>query len=72
MTSFARDIQPLFRDYDIEEMLFMFDLGKYEDVKENAQGIYEVLADGSMPCDTPWPEEQVQLFQQWIAEGTPE
>lgn len=72
MTSFARDIRPLFRDYDIEEMNFLFDLDKYEDVKENAQAIYDVLADGSMPCDTPWPEEQLQLFQQWIAEGMPE
>ena len=41
MPSFARDVRPLFRDSDIEEMQFAFDLSQYDDVKANADGIYD-------------------------------
>ncbi len=71
MPSFARDIRPLFRDTDIEEMRFAFDLSQYEDVKSNAAGIYDRLADGSMPCDEAWPEERIALFRQWMEAGYP-
>jgi hypothetical protein len=50
MPSFARDIRPLFRDKDVEEMRFAFDLSNYDDVKSNAVGIHARLADGSMPA----------------------
>jgi hypothetical protein len=69
MPSFARDIRPLFRDKDIEEMQFAFDMSKYDDVKNNAAAIHERLADGSMPCDGPWSEDRIALFHQWIDEG---
>lgn len=69
MPSFAQDIQPLFRDDDVEAMRYAFDLSEYEDVKANAEGIYERLADGSMPCDDAWPAEQQALFRQWVDEG---
>jgi hypothetical protein len=69
--SFAADIRPLFRPDDAEAMSWAFDLHSYEDVRENAAAIYERLSDGSMPCDEPWPAEQVQLFRNWIDEGTP-
>jgi exonuclease VII small subunit len=52
-------------------MSWAFDLSSYEDVKENAGTIYERLENGSMPCDEPWPEEQVQRFKAWIDEGMP-
>jgi len=52
-------------------MKFAFDLGQYEDVKENATAIAERLSDGSMPCDGPWPAERVALFRQWMDEGYP-
>jgi hypothetical protein len=55
--TFARDIRPLFRDRDISSMTFAFDLSSYEDVRANAEGIYERLAEGTMPCDGPWPAE---------------
>jgi len=45
------------------------DLGSYEDVKERAPGIYSRLEDGSMPCDEPWPADQVARFKRWMAEG---
>jgi hypothetical protein len=69
MPSFASDIRPLFRDEDVQEMGFAFDLSQYDDVKANADGIYERLADGSMPCDGPWPAERVAVFRQWVDEG---
>jgi hypothetical protein len=52
-------------------MSWAFDLASYEDVKENAEPIYERLADGSMPCDQPWPDEQVRRFRDWIDAGMP-
>jgi hypothetical protein len=69
--SFADKIRPLFRDTpDIDSMKdFGLDLSSYEDVKRQADAILCRLDDGSMPCDEPWPAEQVTLFRQWIEEG---
>jgi len=69
MPGFAADIRPLFRDKDVKRMAFAFDLASYDDVKSNAPGIYERLADGSMPCDGAWSPEQIALFRQWIDDG---
>jgi hypothetical protein len=69
MPSFARDIRPLFRDKDVEEMRFAFDLSVYQDVRDNAEGIYDRLLDGSMPCDGAWPPPQIELFRLWMDEG---
>jgi hypothetical protein len=38
-------------------------LSLYDDVKANAQGIYERRMDGSMPCDEPWPGDHIALFR---------
>jgi hypothetical protein len=70
MLSFARDIRPLFRDEDVEAMRYAFDLGDHEQVRNNAQGIYERLADGSMPCDGAWKADQIALFRRWVDEGS--
>ena len=69
--SFATDIRPLFRDEpDVEAMKsFGLDLSSYADVKTNAEAIYSRLEDGSMPCDDPWPKEQVARFKQWMDDG---
>jgi hypothetical protein len=69
--SFGEDIRPLFRNEDIESMSFAFDLSSYEEVREHAPDIYARLADGTMPCDEPWGEEQVELFRTWIDAGMP-
>ena len=69
--SYATDIRPLFRDQDVGAMSFAFNLGSYEDVRDNAAGIYERLANGEMPCDGAWPREQVELFRTWIQAGSP-
>jgi hypothetical protein len=69
--SFAMDIRPLFRDEpDVKTMKRMgLDLSSYNEVKAKAEGIYARLEDGSMPCDSPWPKDQVSLFKRWIDEG---
>ncbi|HKG59952.1 MAG TPA: hypothetical protein VKB05_09335 [Pyrinomonadaceae bacterium] len=45
------------------------DLSSYADVKDQAVAIHARLEDGSMPCDDPWPMEQVALFKRWMDEG---
>ena len=72
MTSFSTDIRPLFRDRDVESMQSWFDLSNYEDVRTNAEAIYERLSEGTMPCDGPWSPEQTAQFQAWMQEGFPE
>jgi hypothetical protein len=67
--TFERDIRPLFRQEDVDSMLFAFDLRSYDDVREYAEEIYDRLADGSMPCDGEWPQAQVERFRTWIDAG---
>jgi hypothetical protein len=67
--SFVRDILPLFREEDVESMSFAFDLSSYADVREHSEEIYSRLAEGTMPCDEPWAEEDVQRFRGWIDAG---
>ncbi len=68
---FERDIRSLFRDKDVQSMSSAFDLSSYEDVRDNADSILAAVADGSMPCDGPWPDEQVGLFRGWVDAGCP-
>lgn len=68
--TYTENIRPLFRDGDVKSMSFTFDLSSYEDVRANAEAIYERLAEGSMPCDRPWPAEQVERFRKWINQGS--
>ena len=69
--SFTHDIRPLFRDSpDVDSMKeYGVDLSSYEEVKSQAAKILETLESGSMPCDAPWPPEQVALFKRWMDEG---
>jgi len=69
--TFENDIKPLFRERDRASMLRVFDLWSYADVREHADAILERLDDGTMPCDGPWPGDQVETFRAWIAEGSP-
>ena len=71
--SFATDIRPLFRDSpDVDTMRgYGLDLSSYEEVKARAAEIYETLANGSMPCDEPWPEDRLALFKRWMEEMAP-
>jgi len=67
--SFEHDIRPLFRDEDIEAMLFAFDLSSYHEVRQHAEEIHSRLAEQTMPCDAPWPETDVERFRHWIDAG---
>jgi len=69
--NFAKDIRPLFRDTpDVDTMKdFGLDLSSFDSVKTHAEEIYARVLDGSMPCDEPWPKEQVGLFKRWMEEG---
>jgi len=70
--TFTADIKPLFRERDRAAMRRRFDLWSYDDVRAHAEAIGTHLRDGSMPCDGPWPEERVAVFDKWLADGTPE
>ena len=67
--SFEQDIRPMFREKDRQRMEWAFDLWRYEDVRDNAAGILERIEDGSMPCDEPWPPQQVDRLRGWIDGG---
>ena len=69
MASFEQDIRPLFREHDRTEMEWAFDLGDYEDVREHADDILDRLEAGSMPCDGAWPDDWIERFKEWVAEG---
>lgn len=69
--SFERDIKPHFREEDRIEMEWAFDLWSHDEVKEHAGSILERIEDGTMPCDAPWPEEQIALLRSWIDGGCP-
>jgi hypothetical protein len=67
--TFEADIKPLFRERDRSSMLFAFDLWSYEDVSQHSQRIIARLRSGTMPCDGPWLQEQIDAFQDWIDAG---
>lgn len=69
MLGFEKDIKPLFRASDRQEMEFVFDLWSHEDVRANAERILERLEDRTMPCDAEWDEENIKLFRAWIEHG---
>jgi hypothetical protein len=72
--NYATDIRPLFREEDIDCMKSMgIDLGDaaWMCVRANAEEVYRVVADGSMPPDEPWPADRVALFKQWMDAGCP-
>jgi CDGSH-type Zn-finger protein/truncated hemoglobin YjbI len=67
--SFETHVKPLFRDHDRQSMSFAFDLWSRGDVQAHSAEILERLTDGSMPCDTPWPPENVDVFRRWTESG---
>jgi len=69
--SYEAHIKPLFRERDRNSMLFAFDLWSYDEVNRNSRAILGRLRSGTMPCDGPWPPEQVDAFQRWVDAGMP-
>jgi hypothetical protein len=70
--SFSVDIKPLFRASDRAAMAAAFDLWSPGDVQAHGAAILGRLRNGSMPCDGPWPADRVDLFERWLADGSPE
>jgi hypothetical protein len=79
MTSYAADILPLFTDLDVKGMSWDFNLRSYDDVKAHAAAIGErirgiggsVMPPAPPRGDGPWPQERIELFGKWVAEGCP-
>jgi hypothetical protein len=77
LTSYQADIRPLFTERDIQGMMKAFNLAKYDDVKANAAAIYDRLrgiGGAVMPPPPPrgegqWPEDRIELFAKWMADG---
>jgi hypothetical protein len=70
--SFATDIKPLFRavpDRSVMLSIGGFDLHKFEDVRDNAELIFERINDGTMPCDGSWPPDRIAMLRKWIDDG---
>src|SRR5262252_6113528 len=67
--SFAAHIKPLFRPGDRQSMSFAFDLWSYDDVRARAADVLARLEDGSMPCDSAWPADKVEVFRRWTSTG---
>lgn len=68
--SFAADIRPLFRSFDIESMKPAgLDLSSYEEVKKHGRNIQARLSAKEMPCDGPWSDDDVKKFKEWMDGG---
>lgn len=75
--SFSKDIKPLFRPMDVEHMhVYGVPLDDYAYMSDaandhqNAQAVLRTLIEKTMPPGGPfWSQEQLDLFQQWMADG---
>ncbi len=67
---FEKHIKPLFRARDRQSMTFVFDLWSYDDVCTHAGAIFTRLSNGTMPCDSAWPTDKVEVFHRWMETGT--
>lgn len=52
-------------------MTFAFDLWSHDDVTQHVDTILHRLQEGTMPCDSAWPQERIETFERWIAAGKP-
>jgi len=68
----SNDIMPLFNQFK-GQMMWRFDLTNYEHVKANADIIQNRIGNPDAPMPPPpfdpLTPDQVQLFNQWIADG---
>jgi len=69
---FEAHIRPMFRPKDRQSMTWAFDLWSRADVATHAAAIQARVAAGTMPCDSTWSAEQVDVFARWVAAGAPE
>jgi CDGSH-type Zn-finger protein/truncated hemoglobin YjbI len=67
--AFEAHIKGLFRRRDQRSMSFAFDLWSYDDVSAHADAILDRLRAGTMPCDGPWPDDRIAVFERWAGSG---
>ena len=67
--AFEAHIKGLFRRRDQRSMSFAFDLWSYDDVSAHADAILDRLRAGTMPCDGPWPDDRIAVFERWVRTG---
>ena len=70
VVSFEADIKPLFRASDRAATQRSFDLWSFADVSAHGTQTAEQLQAGTMPCDGPWPADEVALFSDWLKSGS--
>jgi hypothetical protein len=77
VVSYDKDIKPLFRGIDVNHMAAQgLDLSSYDDVKSNAQEIYNRLTTTNQqrlmpPASSggPWSADKIAKFKQWMDDG---
>src|SRR5580698_3531205 len=77
LTSYQSDIRPLFTERDIRAMSKAFNLASYDDVKTHAAAIYDrirgiggdVMPPPPPRGQGPWPQDRIELFARWMADG---
>jgi len=76
ITSFQRDILPLFTQIDIEHMAeqgVMLNDYSYMSNPAHAADVYQQVSQGLMPPpdsgENPWSSDMIALFQGWIDDG---
>ena len=73
--SFAADVRPMFTDLDVDHMQPLgIDLSDRAAVEANADAIYAVVSNGSMPpagAGKRWSPEMCARFKQWQTQGCP-
>jgi hypothetical protein len=77
LTSYQTDIRPLFTERDIRAMSKAFNLASYDDAKAHAAAIYDRIrgiGGNVMPPppprgEGPWPQDRIELFARWMADG---
>ena len=69
MLSFEKDIKPMIREEDRDEMLFAFDLWDYADFKRDIPRIADRIRDRTMPPGGGWSDEWIAIFDRWVSEG---
>jgi hypothetical protein len=79
VTSYAKDIYPLFTDKDVQGMSKAFDLRSFDAVKARSKQIFDrirgiggsVMPPPPPKGDGPWPQEKIDLFETWMKDGCP-
>lgn len=71
--TFNPDIKNIFRNFK-SNMSWRLDLTKYEDVKINADKIYNLIETKQMPPPSynPLSDDEIKMFKQWMDDGYPE